>query len=416
LDLLGPTSAYKSQYKIETQVQLLISRLHDSHVTLDAGILSSFRFASNYSLVSVSPDGLQDPQIYIYEDVLDAKRDGYTLSPVVKINNISVDDYLTSLVATNSDGYVEPHADWNSLMESPAMQIQGCLSLFQRLTLYPGADLSFTLQNGTIVPGLWLALYIGIPLTGPLSTPGDFFNLFVMGLLPTGFNRSDPAQSRWWPADYDLPFSTDLPEPSPDSSPEQLPECAGAAVNWCKATSGEIRAYPNDPVVVHNNFSITGAGSVSGYILMNSSISVLSIPSFYQSGQSVKYFNDALTEFIGNVSSSKAKRIVIDLQQNSGGLVLLAILTFQRFFPSAKPNTISRMRSHKSADILGTAYTEWWQSLDPESSEYKDHAASEWVAASRINDATGKKFTSWPEYFGPVLDHDDAFSEKVWQI
>jgi hypothetical protein len=401
------SGAYKSQYEFETQVQVLISRLHDSHVNLDAGILSAFKFASPYTLVSVSEDGVQEPRVYLQEDVLAAANEGYKAFPISKINGLEVVDYLSSLVAPNSDGYVEPHADWNSLMESPARDVQGYLSLFQRLTLYPGDDLIFTLENGTQVESIWLALYTNNYPTGPLTTGGDFFNYFVLGLSPAGFNITNPT--KWWSDDYDLVYSNDTTQ----SSPEPAFDCKSSAVSWCTATDGVVRAYPNDPIVVQNDFSIAGAGSVSGYIIDGSSTSVLSMPGFYHSDKSVRYFYNAVDEFIGNATKAGSKRVIIDLQQNSGGLVFLAILTFQQFFPRHKPYTGSRIRSHESADILGTAYSKWWASLDPESAKYEDFTASEWVSLNRINDATNRTFSSWQEYFGPVLDRNDAFSQKV---
>ncbi|KAI8934456.1 hypothetical protein NX059_009187 [Plenodomus lindquistii] len=95
----------------EKQVQLLISRIHDNDVVLDAGILAAFKFVSPYTLVSLSKDGLQALKIYLKEDLFTATKEGYKPHPVVKINQINAVDYLTSLVANNSDGYVEPHAD-----------------------------------------------------------------------------------------------------------------------------------------------------------------------------------------------------------------------------------------------------------------------------------------------------------------
>jgi hypothetical protein len=153
-------------------------------------------------LVSISEDGLKYPQVYLYEDVVLSVSEGYRAFPIAKINGQEVVDYLTSLVAPNSDGYLEPHADWNSLMENPAKDVQGYLSLFQRLTLYPGADLTFTFTNGSTLDTIWLALYAEDGKTGPLTTPGDFFNYFVLGWIPDGFDPLHP--SVWWPAEYNL--------------------------------------------------------------------------------------------------------------------------------------------------------------------------------------------------------------------
>ncbi|KAF3008559.1 hypothetical protein E8E13_007077 [Curvularia kusanoi] len=405
------SGAYKSQYDFEAQVQLLISRMHDSHVTLDAGILSAFRFVSPYTLLSLSQDGLEEPKLYINEDLLAAAQEGYVSSPVVKINNVDATEYLTSLASPNSDGYLEPHADWNSLMSSPAADIQGSLSLFQRLPLYPGNDLSFTFQNGTTLDTIWLAMYADIEQTGPLTTPGDFYNYFVLGLTPAGFDPINPTV--WWPTEYNIPDEDDSEESVPSSGPKiDCGSSAGLGVNWCNATGGQVIAYPNNPIVVQDGLSITAAGAVSGYLLNDMSTGVLSVPTFYQDGLSVLDYFNVIDWFIGNATEKNTKRVVVDLQQNSGGLVLLALTTFQQFFPTLPPYTGSRIRSHHFANMLGNAYTEWWQSLDPDSTESQDNAASEWIAVNRINAATGRNFASWAEYASPVTDRDDKFSQK----
>lgn len=59
------TGSYANQYSFETDVQSLFYAVHDSHVDLSAGILSTFTFGSLYDIVSVSVDGVQAPSIYL---------------------------------------------------------------------------------------------------------------------------------------------------------------------------------------------------------------------------------------------------------------------------------------------------------------------------------------------------------------
>ena len=56
---------FPNQYAFEATLQQLIYSAHDSHLTLNAGILSAFSFASVYGIVSVSTDGIEDPKIYV---------------------------------------------------------------------------------------------------------------------------------------------------------------------------------------------------------------------------------------------------------------------------------------------------------------------------------------------------------------
>jgi hypothetical protein len=56
---------YINQYQFEADVQRLIARMHDPHVSLNAGLLAAFSFASPYGIISASVDGKKLPQVYV---------------------------------------------------------------------------------------------------------------------------------------------------------------------------------------------------------------------------------------------------------------------------------------------------------------------------------------------------------------
>jgi hypothetical protein len=75
VDLLGglknirgrvAANSYPNQYAFEVAVQKLVLNAHDAHLSLYAGILDAFTFASPYDLVSVSRDGKEQPKVYFY--------------------------------------------------------------------------------------------------------------------------------------------------------------------------------------------------------------------------------------------------------------------------------------------------------------------------------------------------------------
>lgn len=319
-------------------------------------------------------------------------------------------EFLTDFAELNAFGYIEPHTDFNSLMDSPVRDIKGELSALQRLTFYPGDSLSFGYKNGSSHETYWLGIYSGGSNTGPLTTAGDFYNYFVLGLVPASY---EPGV-QWWP---------NLPPDTTNSSATISPSdfgCQNDDPNWCDTTFG---AFPDNPVTAQADLSVTGTGFVSGYILEDLSTGVLSIPSFLQLDAEVGTYSDAVSTFLGNATSQNVTRIIIDLQQNSGGSVLLAFDVFRQIFSTIEPYAASRMRSHELADILGSTYTKWWNSLErntdgPDGSvangvNYEIHAADEWVVTDRINVATGQNFTSWQEYYGPVKVHGDTFTLTV---
>jgi C-terminal processing protease CtpA/Prc len=74
-----------------------------------------------------------------------------------------------------------------------------------------------------------------------------------------------------------------------------------------------------------------GAGGyVSGYFLNKSSTAVLSIPSFSMQGPLAQSAQEAITNFVQMSKQAGVKKLVIDLQGNGGGTVLLGIDLFKQ--------------------------------------------------------------------------------------
>lgn len=385
---------YSNQYDFEATVQSLVYRIHDYHVSLSTGILSAFSFGSPYDIMSVSVDGKQPPQVYIADDIIHMQSTpGFTPSPITSINGQDAISYLTSFAADNSYGLLEPHADWNQLMYTPVQDILGVYDTFGwEVTLYPGDSLNFTLANGTELDTYWLAIYQNLYRTGPLTTGGDFYNYFVLGNIPASFTGPETRPG------FDN-FSTSSP----------------AATSWYNYSD----AYPAFADVFQPDLSLAGGGFLTGYFLNDSSTAVLSIPSFEEFGDAIGTFSNTTAEFISGAQDAGLTRVVLDLQQNTGGATLLAFDMFNQFFPSIDPFAGSRRRSFDLANVLGAATTDWWDSLTPNSTDYDysiyhdDNAADEWVITDRINAATGTLFRSWEEYQGPIPVNGDTFSLVV---
>ena len=306
-------------------------------------------------------------------------------------------------------------------MGSPALDIQGLLAVFTGgMTFYPGGDdLNFTFANGSEYQTTWLAYYTNPDPTGPLTTGGDFYNYFVLGLLPAACDGSENQ-----PASCNPPSSQD--DSSPTSTSTSTPQSTstgsvGAAIasgisdsgtepSWYDVSSG---AYPSNTIVAQEDLGITGAGVLTGYSLEDISTAVLSIPTFLQNGHDLVTFSQTVADFIGNASSSK--HVIIDLQQNTGGSIVLALSTFKQFFPQIEPFAGSRRRSHAMGNVLGDALTPWWDSLSEDDQLNADapYASNEWTVTDRLNAETGQNFSSWPQYYGPLHYNGDDFSLTV---
>lgn len=199
-------------------------------------------------------------------------------------------------------------------MQSPALDIQGLYEVFAGgTTFYPGDTYTLTFENGTTLgPHPWLALYDSPGDTGPLETGGDFYNFFVLGFYPASYLEQPD----------DLAASTASATPAATSS-------ATSSIDPPAPTSWNNPAYPDHPDVVQKDLAIGGGGFLSGYFLHDISVAVLSIPSFAESGEAVGTFSSTIENFIEESVKNGLKKVVIDLQQNSGGDIFLATDAFK---------------------------------------------------------------------------------------
>jgi hypothetical protein len=418
VDLLGGLAALKqgiedgifpNQYEFEAALQSLLYASHDGHVTLNAGILAAFSFSSPEEIVSLSLDGIQLPKVYLVKDLADSNFSlTYQPSPIISINSQDVVTYLTEFARKNSIGMIEPHGDWNQLMRSAAQDIQGYSNTFSTATFYPGDTITFELENGTSLTEQFQATYYDLGDTGPLQTGGDFYNSFVLGLLPASYDPDLIDNNT-------INITAILEQTDPDLSgaaPTAAATSAPAAASSQPACgSWQNLAYPGCADTFQDDLGTFGGGFVSGYFLNSTNVAVLSIPSFEAEQEEATTFDSAILDFITTSQKANMKKIVIDLQSNYGGSPIVATDTFKRFFPNIDPFQGSRLRAHPAANVMGNVITEYFEAFDNTTETYADLITSEWVATTKINAETNQLFTSWSEEFGgPHFFDGDNFT------
>ncbi|KAL9111246.1 MAG: hypothetical protein Q9227_004324 [Pyrenula ochraceoflavens] len=368
-------ASFRNEYQFEAALLNVLRSAHDAHISLSGGLMSAFTFASAWGLSSVSIDGVQLPKVYLTDDlILNQSKPVDNLwqpSALSQINGDDVNDYLSRFAALNSPGALEPHADWNWLMDNPVQDILNSFSTWSGAAIfYPGDSLTYTFENGSTLEDKWVALY-NQGDTGPLETGGDFYNFFVLGFYPVSF--------------------------TPDTT-DEAPTASSPALTSLWELS---HAYPDSPKIVQKDLGNTGF--ITGYFIEDASLAVLSVPTFLAAGDAIQTFTDAVQDFIDQSKAAGLERVLIDLQQNEGGDILLAYSLFKQFFPTNEPYAGSIMRAQPLANELGSWITQFWDSLSTSSSEYTDGAGNEWIATIRLNAATGLNFSSWDEFFGPVV-------------
>ena len=311
-------------------------------------------------------------------------------------------------------------------MSSPAAYVQYSSSVLEGyITFYPGDNFTYTFENGTEYNNRWIAFYNSQGPTGPLTTGGDFYNFFVLGYYPASYDPDTPDSSCVGAAATSAAAST--------TSAAATSSGAAAASTTDDSvlpsqTAWPLYSYPQNPDIVQPDLGNTGV--LTGYFLEDISVAVLSIPSFYTDATSVANFSLTITEFLVESKEAGMQKVLIDVQQNTGGNPFSAIDAFKQvrpfrhsnedillytdstgqFFPTTEPFTGSRMRAQPAADALGNTYTNYYNTQRLNETFYYELTSLDWVATTRINAATGRNFTSWGEFFGPHDYNGDLFT------
>lgn len=330
---------FNNQYGFELAVQALIYSAHDSHLQLYAGLTQIFSFGSPFYVSSVSEDGIAIPKVYFtgeswdnhltsfhcspanctVDDLLGSQQSGgqWNASAISTVNGQSAIDFFTQFTAENSQGYLEPHADWNNLMYSPAADIQGLVNAFDGSSpFYPGDVFSLVFENGTGVPDLqWLAVINDLGNVVSIANYSEFYSYFVVD----DYSYYSSQSARRMKRDSVTTTATALTPTATASTSSAVP----SQTSWSDPAFPLDPAYPQNPVVSDFN----DGGTISGYFL-DSATGVLSIPNF--STDNVMTFSATVGTFLQKSKAAGVKKIVIDLQQNWGGLTLLATDTFKQ--------------------------------------------------------------------------------------
>lgn len=199
-------------------------------------------------------------------------------------------------------------------MTSSTLFAEDGLSIFEGdITFYPGEKITVVFQNGTTLTDEFVATYNSQGDTGPLATGGDFYNYFVLGLLPDSYNSTSDDEST---------TSTAATPSSQTTSPIAAPSPS----SWVDEEGAF--AYPTNPIVASEDLG--NNGFVTGYLIPDDSLAVLSIPSFTSNESSGQEFSQVVSDFISQSTQAGASKVLIDLQQNFGGVTYLAIDAFKQ--------------------------------------------------------------------------------------
>ncbi|KAF2744318.1 hypothetical protein M011DRAFT_470451 [Sporormia fimetaria CBS 119925] len=417
---------YTDEYTFQVDLSTAFDKTYDFHTTWLPDIMAVMEFrrgnvghglVDEFALVSVSEDGKAIPELYNHYDVLVSESEGWTPSPIVKINGQPAAEL--ALEWSSRFQLLEDHARYNDLfLSQPRISMNARQNRFGQGMAYAGETTVIEYKNGTIEE---LVNTVAMP-PGRLDGIEDgeaFFKQFCNQGRPA---LEQPAQKR----------SLII---NPRAAPRQLNPVLrdeGLQSEGVTRTKRQDVAEPSatgypTPEILHS------LAMVGGYYLSGQGyedVAVLSVPSFHpETPATITEYQDLVGEFLTTASRAGKKKLVIDLRGNGGGVVFLGYDLFKQLFPSMEPYGGTRFRANAAFDLVGKALAEDLKDITYEMAlaDFRIYeavmAAGETPKDPRIALAyqsifnyrvplTAEKdnFTSWEQLFGPHEVNGDQFT------
>lgn len=341
-------------------MQFLLAK--DGHLSYKPALITSvFLFRTNIKLVSLSTDGQELPKIYLVEEAEAFARGKIAnISDIISINNHTAVDFVEKAAAFSE--FQDPDALYQSMFFSTGGFAAGSGSNFGALH-FPGLPdtLELRFSNGTV------------------------YTVNTEAVVKLNFRHIDSGK--------DVRSAVEIPSRSTATT-----TTTGAVfVSFETATSTSaatavptIDGYPS-PVVIDSGETI------SGYFLNgteNNDTAVLAVAAFEVSSGNTTLgaleFRSVLAEFLAECQAAGKTKLVVDLQGNRGGLVLLGLELFKQLFPLIDLYQPSTTRATPFLDSILTT------DVDTK------------FAIGDVVDANGNDFDTWDAVFGPqVLVNDN---------
>ncbi|OGM44251.1 peptidase S41 family protein [Aspergillus bombycis] len=348
---------FSSHYDFENAILRVLHSANDGHL---GGTLCSntiFYFRNRVSLISVSSDGVELPQLYTLEDAQALQRDPKIVSPVVSINGYDAVSYLNQYA--ESDHFQDPDARYNHLFPSSA-----------RYVAQQGQEGTWTFNSG-----LW---------PGYASQTLSFAN---------GTSRDVPTLAQIALKDFEYRNGSALWEDVCLAPTESTSDDTEDSLSKRSGTTGKKAPTMYPKPVMRDAYN-----TISGYYLEDDlkDVAALFVPSFETNkyeGDPLAFANHA-TDFVKKAVDAGKKKLIIDVSGNPGGNTASGYDLFRVFFPEAEMYTASRIRAHESVDLIGQALSSLTKDTD-------DYVAEGIALYDLVSPNQTYHFQSWEEYYGP---------------
>jgi len=304
------SNAYVNEYAFQQDLYQVFAPAHDGHFVLYPDLLTkAFEWGRKRALVSVSKDGTEVPEIYIYEDVTSSPS---TASVLKLINGIDASTYVQNYAYTAAFNQ-DADAAYNTMFFEKAFVAGGVGNGYffrngRVRYIYPGPNTTFTYENGTTF-GVDNVAYVKGNFAGVTDGP-SFYQKFCTGPPPVVAAAEVAAEAITPPG------------------------------------------YP-EPVIS------TGDAIVSGYYLDGEGfddVAVISLLAF-ESDSPVE-FQKVAQDFFADAKAAGKKKLVIDLSANGGGYILQGYDLFRQLFPDLVQLDYSRVRENPQMLAIARALSD----------------------------------------------------------
>ncbi|ROW09275.1 hypothetical protein VPNG_05791 [Cytospora leucostoma] len=371
-------NTYRSEYEFQDDLyKTVFGPGHDGHFVFYPDLLTLvFDWNRPLSLVSISHDQSSIPEIKVYEDVISSNK---TASTVKLINGIDAETYLEDIIYQASWNQ-DADSAYNSVFYELASPAAGYgVGYFQgggRIRyIYQGATTNITFANGTEIT-LENYAHIKVPLTN--VTDGE--SMYELFCNPNGYDSSTATAS---------------------------------VAETPAAPSATIVGYP-EPVIITNDSVVAGFYlDGKGY----EDVAVIVLLAF--ESESVPEFQAVISQFIADAVAAGKTKLVVDVQSNGGGYILLGYDFFRQLFPHIVQDGFSRWKDSDSLVTISHIVSDLVDDLDPYTSDNEDLIGfyESWFNYKYDLNITDDPFLTFKDKFGPVTYHHTNYTEILrWNL
>lgn len=392
---------YYSQYDIEVDIDSLLIYSRDFHAVFRGGLSGTVYYDRDVDLVSVSSDGINDPELYVSTDYVTSGSNNVVvltkaqrISPVDTINGISAQQFLqTQMLITYSH---DPDSMYNQAVQSLAQtqNVQGpSETSFKSPKFYPGESTIIKFKNGTTI-----------------TKPTYAYSTCNLGKIVTG--------EEYWDACVDIVKGANkikrdyFEEKSRISNPSRLERRQ-------HTKRAQIPNYPT-PVAAGNDNILSGYYLSATNSTSAKDVAVLVIRGFAgkpgaSPGTFLTSFQSTLESFLSAATKAGKTKLIIDVQGNGGGYIDLGTELLAQLFPLSPPDQKNDMRESvgynlildKVGKLLDAVEDDNYPNVTTDLIREIQYTPFAWQSVMK-QDAS--PFQSFKDFFGPNMHGHGTFT------